>query len=156
MVHRSAGVLLYRWARNRELQVLLVHPGGPLWSKRDTGAWQIPKGLIEPGEDIEDAARREAQEELGAELAGSFLSLGEIRQSGGKIVHAFALNQALNPADLQSNMFEMEWPRGSGRRQSFPEIDAARWMTLEEADAAILPSQRPLLHKLRTLVDAAS
>ena len=140
----SAGVLLYRRASSG-IEVLLVHPGGPFWRNKDAGAWQIPKGLIEPGEDAATAARRETQEELGLALTGALVPLGTIRQSGGKIVHAFALEQDCDPAAITSNVFALEWPPGSGAMASFPEVDAARWMPLDAAEAAMLPSQRPLL-----------
>lgn len=151
MAEQSAGVLLYRQA-GRGLEILLVHPGGPFWRNKDQGAWQIPKGLVEPGETPEVAARREAGEELGVPLPGSLVSLGTIRQAGGKHVHAFALAGDLDPAAVRSNLFELEWPPRSGRMQRFPEIDAARWLSLTEAEAAILPSQRPLLARVRDLV----
>ncbi len=152
MPQHSAGVLIYR--RAPELQVLLVHPGGPYWMRKDRGAWQIPKGLIEADEDPETAARREAGEELGIELAGMLQPLGDIRQSGGKRVTAFATEQELDQAAIESNLFEMEWPPRSGRMQSFPEVGAARWMTLDEAREMMLPSQLPLLDRLDTLVSA--
>lgn len=151
----SAGVLLYRES-SQGLEILLVHPGGPYWRKRDVGAWQLPKGEIEAGERPDVAARREAEEELGLNLIGELLPLGEIRQAGGKRVHGFALAHDFDPAQLRSNMFEMEWPPRSGRVEHFPEIDAARWMTLSEAEAMILPSQRPLLSRLSELLRRAS
>lgn len=147
----SAGVLLYRQLEGT-LQVLLVHPGGPYWRTRDAGAWQLPKGEIDADESPEDAARREVAEELGLSLTGALLPLGEIRQAGGKHVHAFALERDFDPAALNSNVFEMEWPPRSGRRERFPEIDAARWISLREADTMILPSQRPLLTRLAELL----
>lgn len=152
MVQRSAGVLLYR-RTTLGTEVLLVHPGGPYWRNKDAGAWQIPKGLIESEEDAVTAARREASEELGVALVGELDPLAEIRQRGGKMVEAFALEQNLDPAAITSNRFELEWPPRSGTFESFPEVDAARWLTLEAAEAAILPSQRPLLHALQALLD---
>ncbi len=128
MVEQSAGVLLYRQGE-QGLDVLLVHPGGPFWRNKGQGAWQIPKGLIEPDETPEVAARREAEEELGVPLAGSLLSLGTIRQAGGKQVHACALAGDLDPATVRSNLFELEWPPRSRRMHLFPEIDAARWLS---------------------------
>lgn len=151
-VPRSAGVLLYR-RKPEGLVVLLVHPGGPYWRNKDLGAWQIPKGMIEPGEDAEAAARREVEEELGIVLVGTLTPLGTVRQSGGKIVEAFALEQEVDPAMITSNRIELEWPPRSGRFQSVPEVDAARWMTLDEAGTAMLPSQRPLLDRLCEIVD---
>lgn len=151
MAEASAGVLLHR-PGPRGIEILLVHPGGPFWRNRDQGAWQLPKGLIEPGEDPESAARREAAEELGIRLEGDLVPLGAVRQAGGKLVHAFALAQDFDPASVRSNSFELEWPPRSMRVQRFPEVDAARWMDLAEADAAILPSQRPLIERLRALL----
>ncbi|OWQ90648.1 NUDIX domain-containing protein [Sphingopyxis witflariensis] len=147
MTGQSAGILLYRRSGGA-LQVLLVHPGGPFWRRRDRGAWQIPKGLIAPGESAEDAARREAQEELGVALEGPLAALGQLRQAGGKMVEAFALEQDIDAAAIVSNRFELEWPPESGRSQFFPEVDAARWFTLAEADTTMLSSQRPFLDRL--------
>lgn len=147
MMARSAGILLYR-LKGGGVEVLLVHPGGPYWRGRDRGAWQIPKGEIVAGESAEAAASREALEELGTPLQGTLLPLGPLRQAGGKIVEGFALEQDLNAATIMSNRFEIEWPPRSGRRLSFPEIDAAQWFTVAEAEAMILPSQRPFLDRL--------
>lgn len=132
--------------------MLLVLPGGPYWAHRDLGAWQMPKGEIAPGEDPEAAARREVEEELGLALDGALALLGEIRQSGGKRVTAFAIEHDLDPAAIRSNLFEMEWPPRSGKLGSFPEVAAARWLGLEEARAAMLPSQLPLLELLTARV----
>jgi predicted NUDIX family NTP pyrophosphohydrolase len=148
---RSAGVLIYRHMSGA-LQVLLAHPGGPYWRRRTIGAWQLPKGQIEPGEDAAAAARREAAEELGVTLAGDLVPLGSLRQAGGKTVDAFAIEQDVDCAAIVSNRFELEWPPGSGRIETFPEIDAARWMTLEEAHTMMLESQRPLLDRLTALL----
>lgn len=147
MAQQSAGVLLYRLA-DAGLEVLLVHPGGPFWRNKQLGVWQLPKGLIETGETPDVTARRELEEELGLIVSGDLLPLGSIRQAGGKIVHAFAFEGGFDPTALRSQTFEIEWPPRSGRRASFPEIDAARWMLLGEALAWILPSQRPLLERL--------
>lgn len=119
--------------------------------RKDRGAWQIPKGLIEEGEDPAAAARRETEEELGVVLDGPLHPLGAIRQAGGKLVTAFAVEHDLDPAAIESNLFEMEWPPKSGKRASFPEIGAARWMSPEEARAMMLPSQLPLLDRLVAL-----
>lgn len=148
----SAGVLIYR--RAPALEVLLVHPGGPYWMRKDRGAWQIPKGMIEADEDAEAAARREAKEELGVALGGPLRPLGEIRQSGGKRVTAFAIEHDLDPSAIESNLFEMEWPPRSGKIAQFPEVGAAKWMSLEEARDMMLPSQLPLLDRLAELVSA--
>jgi predicted NUDIX family NTP pyrophosphohydrolase len=144
---RSAGLLIFRRGGGGT-EVLLVHPGGPFWRGKDAGAWQIPKGLIEPGEVAEAAARREAEEELGVAIEGAPIPLGEIRQKGGKIVAAFAVEADVDVAAIRSDTFEMEWPPKSGRMQSFPEVDAARWFGIEEARAMMLESQRPLLDRL--------
>jgi predicted NUDIX family NTP pyrophosphohydrolase len=146
MAPRSAGVLLYRLAP--QIEVLLVHPGGPYWRRKDRGAWQIPKGMIGPGETPEDAARREAEEEIGLKLEGELALLGQVRQSGGKLVTAFAVEADFDTTALTSNTFELEWPPRSGKTTAFPEVDGARWMTLPEAREMILDSQRPLLDRL--------
>jgi predicted NUDIX family NTP pyrophosphohydrolase len=151
-VKHSAGVLLYR--RKPALEVLLVHPGGPFWIRKDRGAWQIPKGMIEEGEDPESAARREAREELGIVLEAELRPLGDIRQSGGKLVTAFATEHDLDPALIESNLFEMEWPPKSGKIASFPEVGKAKWMGLAEAREMILPSQAPLVERIEELVSA--
>lgn len=143
----SAGLLLYRTGANG-LEVLLVKPGGPYWRKRDLGAWQIPKGAVEEGEEPIDAAFREVEEELGFRPAGDPVPLGRIRQTGGKLVKAFALEAEFEPAALVSIHFEMEWPPRSGRRESFPEVEEARWFGLAEARDYMLASQQPLLDRL--------
>lgn len=155
MTKQSAGVLLYR-RTGGQLEVLLVHPGGPFWRRRDLGAWQIPKGLVELGEEPATAARREAEEELGISLDGEPVPLAIIRQKAGKIVHAFALEQDLDPAQVRSNTFETEWPPRSGTLEQFPEIDAAQWFALNAAEAAMLESQRPLLAALAALTGTAA
>lgn len=147
MAETSAGILLYRRTGNAP-EVLLVHPGGPFWSGRDEGAWMIPKGGIEAGESPADAARREFEEELGSAPSGEPRFLCRIRQKGGKWVEAFALEGDFDPAELASNVFALEYPPRSGRFRDFPEVDAARWFTLERAAAMILPSQRPILEAL--------
>jgi predicted NUDIX family NTP pyrophosphohydrolase len=150
-VKRSAGVLLYR-RTGAELEVLLIHPGGPYWLRKDRGAWQIPKGEIGDGEDHEAAARREVAEELGVSLEGPLEFLGEIRQAGGKRVAAYATEHDLDPDAVVSNEFEMEWPPKSGKRERFPEVSAARWLTFEQARVVMLPSQLPLLDSLAGLL----
>ena len=143
----SAGILLYR-KQHGALQVLLVHPGGPFWARKDRGAWTIPKGEIAPGETPEQAARREFTEETGFAATGPLIPLGSVRQRGGKIVHAWALAGECDPAALVSNTFEMEWPPRSGKRQSFPEIDRAEWFGMAEAREKMLESQVELLERL--------
>lgn len=154
MSERSAGVLLYRRTGGVP-EVLLVHPGGPFWRNKQAGAWQIPKGLIEQGEEAAAAARREAEEELGLALAGLPEPLAVIRQAGGKVVEAYALEQDVDPALVRSNRFTMEWPPRSGRMAEFPEIDAARWVSLDEAEGLMLKSQRPLLEALRERLESS-
>lgn len=146
----SAGVLLFRTVSGR-LEVLLIHPGGPFWRRKNAGAWQIPKGKIEAEEDALTAARREAEEELGIALSGTPVPLARIRQAGGKWVEAFALEQDIDITAIKSNVFEMEWPPRSGKLQTFPEVDAARWLSVEEARGLILKSQEPLLDALVAL-----
>jgi predicted NUDIX family NTP pyrophosphohydrolase len=133
----------------RTLEVLLVHPGGPFWRNKDTGAWSIPKGEMKPGEDPADVAQREFMEELGSEAPGPLCAIGEVRQRGGKVVHAFAVEGNLDTRAISSNTFEMEWPPKSGRRQSFPEVDRAEWFDLRRAKEKILTGQQPLLERLR-------
>ena len=142
---------MYRRA-GAALEVLLVHPGGPYWMRKDAGAWQIPKGVPEPGEEPAATARREAEEELGIRLGGPLEPLGEIRQAGGKLVTAFAIEHDLDPAAIRSNEFEAEWPPKSGKMKRFPEVSAARWLALEQARTVMLPSQLPLLDRLEELV----
>jgi predicted NUDIX family NTP pyrophosphohydrolase len=151
---RSAGVLLYKRTGD-DIRVLLVHPGGPFWRNKDAGAWSIPKGEVDEGEDALAAARREFAEETGVALAGDFLPLGEVKQKGGKIVTAFAHCHDLDPAAIKSNTFECEWPPRSGRKQSFPEIDRAEWFDAETARDKINASQAVLIERLRVAVHAA-
>jgi predicted NUDIX family NTP pyrophosphohydrolase len=143
----SAGILMYQH-RQRELLVLLVHPGGPYWRNKDDGAWSIPKGEFIAGEDPEAAARREFAEELGITATGPLQDLGEVRQTGGKRVRAFGLEGDVDASAIHSNEFEMEWPPRSGRTRTFPEIDRAEWFPLPLARQKILPSQRPFLDRL--------
>lgn len=147
----SAGILLYR-RTGAELEVLLIHPGGPYWMRRDQGAWQIPKGQVEPEEEPTAAALREVEEELGTRVESPLEPLGEIRQAGGKRVTAYAAEQDLDPEAIVSNLFEMEWPPRSGKRQRFPEVSEARWLTFEQARTVMLPSQLPLLDRLADLL----
>lgn len=146
----SAGVLLFRNRANPE--ILLVHPGGPYWSKKDLGAWSIPKGEPDPGEDKPQCALRELGEELGPAApslsATDLIELGAIRQKGGKVVHAWAAEGDFDPARLDSNSFEFEWPPRSGNRREFPEVDRAEWFEPEEARRRINPAQVALLNRL--------
>ena len=152
MPKTSAGLLLYRRV-DGALEVLLVHPGGPFWARKDDGAWSVPKGEYEPGEDPLGVARREFEEELGAiPPDGSIAPLGEIRQSGGKIVTAWAQEGDLDVTDIRSNTFEMEWPPRSGRMQEFPEVDVAGWFSLDEAKSKLNRGQVPFLERLSGVV----
>ena len=147
MARQSAGLLLFRRAP-RGVEVLLVHPGGPYWSKKDDGAWSIPKGEFSDDEEPLAAARREFHEETGVEPAGEFVPLEPIKQAGGKRVLAWAVESDFDPAALRSNTFSMEWPPRSGRQQLFPEVDRAAWFDIETAKGKILTSQQPLLDRL--------
>ena len=145
---KSAGILAYRM-NTRGLEGLLAHPGGPFWRNKDEGAWSIPKGEIDPSEDPEQAARREFAEELGpGATILELTALGEIRQRGGKRVIAFAGEGDFDPAALESNTFEIEWPPRSGRRQAFPEIDRAQWFDPKAARGKLLSAQVELLDRL--------
>ena len=143
----SAGVLLFR-QRDGAIEVLLIKPGGPFWKNKDAGAWMIPKGMVEPGEVPAEAALREFEEETGTRLTAVPFPLATVKQAGGKIVEAFAVEGDLDPGVIQSIDFEMEWPPRSGKLQRFPEAEDARWMPLDEARKMMLPSQLPLLAAL--------
>ncbi len=147
MSKTSAGILLYRQGP-AGLEVLLVHPGGPFWKNKDLESWSIPKGEVEPGEDLLAAARREFAEELGLTCPEPAIELTPIQQKGGKTVHAWAVAGDLDPAAIVSGTFEMEWPPRSGRKQRFPEVDRAEFFSLEEARRKILPAQMPLVDQL--------
>jgi len=140
----SAGILLFRESEG-EVEVLLIKPGGPFWRNKHEGAWMIPKGAIEPGEQPRDAAVREFEEETGLPLTSVPFPLCTIRQAGGKIVEVFAAEGDLDPTKIASNHFELEWPPKSGLLQAFPEAEEARWLTLPEARRLMLPSQTPIL-----------
>lgn len=142
----SAGLLAFR--RGNGLEVLLAHPGGPFWSKKDNAAWTIPKGLAMPGEDLLAAAQREFTEETNFSAGGSYFALTPAKQKGGKLVHAWAVEADFDLARFTSNTFDIEWPPKSGRRQSFPEIDRVAYFTLPIAETKILSYQLPLLREL--------
>jgi predicted NUDIX family NTP pyrophosphohydrolase len=147
----SAGVAVFR--RHGGLEVLLAHPGGPFWAKKDAGAWTVPKGLVKPGADLIETARREFAEETNLLLPDSeFIALAPVEQKSGKVVHAFAVEADLDLAQFASNTFEIEWPPKSGRRQAFPEIDRVAYFGLEAAANKILSYQRPLLIELERRV----
>jgi predicted NUDIX family NTP pyrophosphohydrolase len=148
-VRRSAGILLWRRSSGGEIEVLLAHPGGPLFARKDDAHWTIPKGECDPGEDELAAARREFTEELGIPVPpGEPVSLGEVKQSSSKTNVIWALEADPGPFEVRSNLFEMEWPPRSGKRAEFPEIDRAAWFSLEEADRKLFGSQRPFLARL--------
>jgi predicted NUDIX family NTP pyrophosphohydrolase len=143
----SAGVLLFR-RRPAGVEVLLVHPGGPFWARKDAGAWSIPKGLVNEGEDWLAAAKREFQEETGMAIEGECLDLGAHKQPGGKTIAAFAHAGDFDPASLTSNAFSIEWPPHSGRTAEFPEVDRAAWYSIDEAMKKAAPGQRPIIAAL--------
>lgn len=147
MPEKSAGVLMYR-RQGPAIEVLLVHPGGPFWAKKDDAAWSIPKGLMEANEDSQTAARREFAEETGASLTRPMVDLGSFRQPSGKLVHAWAIEGDLDTAGIKSNTFEMEWPLKSGKQTTFPEVDRAEWFDKETALIKILKGQRPIIDAL--------
>jgi predicted NUDIX family NTP pyrophosphohydrolase len=153
---RSAGILLFRRSDGGELEVLLVHPGGPFWARRDAGAWSIPKGEVDSGEDERACALRELEEETGGAFpdAGedALLPLGEVRQKSGKVVSAWALEGDLDAGAIVSNTFELEWPPRSGRLQTFPEVDRAGWFALDAAREKLLPAQAPFVDRLAAAV----
>jgi predicted NUDIX family NTP pyrophosphohydrolase len=149
---RSAGIVLFRRAGGGELEVLLVHPGGPFWARRDLGAWSIPKGEVDAGEDERACALRELAEETGTAFAGvpedALLPLGDVQMRSGKVVTAWALEGDLDADAVVSNTFELEWPPRSGRTQTFPEVDRAAWLALPAAREKLLPAQAPFLDRL--------
>lgn len=147
----SAGLLLYRGA-GEALEVLLVHPGGPFWHRRDLGSWTIPKGEVTEGESLLDAARREFREETGFAIDAPATPIGHVRLTSGKVIHAFAAEGDLDASLVRSNTFELEWPRGSGRHRIYPEIDRAAWFDLRQARQRILPAQASLLDALTAVL----
>jgi len=148
---RSAGILFYKMIRE-EFQVLLIHPGGPFWAKKDEGAWSIPKGEVEENEDPEIAAKREAEEELGIKIIKEMKALTPIKQKSGKLVMAWAVAMDIDVAAIKSNTFEMEWPPRSGKKQASPEIDKAAWFTTSEAGKKMIPAQLLLVKELEQLL----
>jgi predicted NUDIX family NTP pyrophosphohydrolase len=154
MAKVSAGLLMYR-KRSGVLEVLLVHPGGPFFAKKDLGAWGIPKGEIEEGEDALAAARREFEEETGFKAEGAVIPLAPVTQKGGKIVQAWALEGDCDPKKMKSNTFMMEWPPRSGRQQEFPEADRAGWFAINEAKQKINPAQISFLEELQRAIKSA-
>ena len=147
----SAGILLYRY-REGALQVLLVHPGGPFWAAKDLGAWSVPKGLIDPGEDALKAALREFREETGFIARNHFIQLTPVRMKSGKVVKVWAVEGDCEPSEIKSNAFSMEWPPGSGKQQEFPEVDLAAWFDVDQARKKINQGQVGLLDELQILL----
>ncbi|MGB8492654.1 MAG: NUDIX domain-containing protein [Bacteroidales bacterium] len=147
MALKSAGILLYRLTDSK-LEVLLVHPGGPFWSRKDFNSWSIPKGEFTEDEDPLDAARREFEEEIGIPLSGNFIELTPVRQKSGKQVFCYACEGNIDPQTIKSNTFEMEWPPKSGRRQAFPEIDRGEWFGIAQGKLKIIESQAVLIDEL--------
>jgi predicted NUDIX family NTP pyrophosphohydrolase len=151
MARNSAGILMYR-RRRGIVEVLLAHPGGPFWARKDLGAWSIPKGEFEPDEDSLAAAKREFEEETGLSVTGEFIPLAPIKQSGGKIVHIWAVEGDCDASAIKSNTFMIEWPPRSGRQQEFPEIDRAEWFSLAAAKEKITKGQRGFIEELQRIL----
>ena len=150
MAKKSAGLLLYRQP-DKSVEVFLVHPGGPFWIRKDDGAWSIPKGEFADGEDTLEAAKREFKEETGFDVEGEFEAMLPIKQSGGKLVYAWAVQGDMDASAIRSNSFSMEWPPGSGQIQDFPEVDRGSWFDLNSAKRKILKSQLEFLEQLQAL-----
>ncbi len=153
---KSAGLLMYRRIEGNRLQVLVVHPGGPFWAKKDDGSWFIPKGEIAPGEDELAAAKREFEEETSFVPAGSFVDLGDVKHKSGKVVRAWAFEGNCDPRAIKSNTFSIEWPPKSGKQQSFPEVDRAAFMDLNEARQKVYPAEYELINRLRQILEMES
>ena len=152
----SAGLVLFRRSAERGLEIFLAHPGGPFWANRDAGAWTIPKGVVEDGEDLLDAARREFNEETGIVATGPFIPLGSIKQKAGKTVHAWAWEGDADASTITSNFTTTEWPRGSGKTLSFAEIDRCQWFDATTAVEKMNPAQSELVGRLQTLLIGSS
>jgi len=154
MAHKkTAGLLLYR-IRDSAVEVFLVHPGGPFWAKKDEGAWSIPKGEFADDEQPLSAATREFQEETGFSMEGNLMALAPLKQRSGKLVYAWALEGDCDAGAIKSNLFSMEWPPRSGKRQEYPEVDRASWFTLESAKRRIVPGQIAFLEELQQMLDS--
>lgn len=155
MAKISAGLLVYR-RRVGRLEVFLVHPGGPYWQHRDLGAWSIPKGEVAEDEELLATAHREFGEETGFDVQGTEAALGHVRQTGGKVVYAWAIGGDLDPEKLRSNTFQIEWPRGSGVERTFPEVDRANWFSISEGHRYLIAAQTVFLDKLEELLESTS
>lgn len=153
MPKQAAGILLFRRGPAGP-EVLLAHPGGPLWARKDARAWTLPKGQFTDGELPLDAAKREFEEEMGSAPTGEFIALGTIKQPSGKIIHAWAARSDFDVTTVKSNSFELEWPPKSGRMAEFPEVDRAGWFAIEQARLKILKGQEPFLDRLLTLLES--
>ena len=149
MGKKSAGILIFR--RKKELEVMLVHPGGPFWKNKDAGAWSIPKGEFTEDEDPLEAAKRELKEETGIEIEGKFIELEPVNQKGGKLVYAWAINRDIDFSTIKSNSFELEWPPRSGKKMKFDEVDKAEWFDLASAKEKINPAQTAFIDQLERL-----
>ena len=152
---QSAGLLMYR-KRGGVLQILLVHPGGPFWDKKDVGSWSIPKGEFSQDEDVLKAARREFEEETGFLPTGNFIRLGAIKQPSGKLIHAWAFEGDLDAGKIKSNTFSMEWPPHSGKQQEFPEVDRGEWFTMKAAREKIIKGQVGFVDELQRVLETDS
>jgi len=153
MPKQAAGILLYR-RRPSGLELLLAHPGGPLWARKDVGAWTLPKGQFTDGELPLDAAKREFEEEMGTAPSGEFQPLGTVKQPSGKVIHAWAAESEFDTTTVKSNLFSMEWPPKSGKMGEFPEVDRAEWMSIERARLKILKGQSPFIDRLLALLNS--
>ncbi|MHB9028234.1 MAG: NUDIX domain-containing protein [Candidatus Latescibacterota bacterium] len=153
MPRKSAGILLFRRSSG-QLELFLVHMGGPFWAKKDEGAWSIPKGEFGDDEDLLDAARREFEEETGFPAVGEAIPLEPLKQPGGKVVHAWAMEGDMNPAEVESNTFAVEWPPKSGKWQRFPEVDRAEWFAVKEARRKILKGQAGFIDQLEKKLES--
>lgn len=151
MASQSAGILLYR-IKDNNLELFLVHPGGPFWQKKDLGAWSIPKGEFSDNEDPFAAAKREFEEETGMALSGNFTELTPVKQKAGKLIYTWAMQGDIDPATISSNCFSMEWPPQSGKWKKFPEVDKAEWFEVDEAKQKINPAQATLIDELLNII----
>jgi predicted NUDIX family NTP pyrophosphohydrolase len=154
MAIHSGGILLYKFVEGR-LQVMLAHPGGPFWAKKDAGSWSIPKGQLNDDEEPLAAAKREFNEETGHAIEGNFIALGDLKQHSGKIVHAWAIESDLDVATINSNTFSLEWPKKSGKVKEYPEIDRAAWFDVNDAKLKILKGQAGFLDRLIAMIGYA-